>query len=78
MKYLTGTIQMLLRASLMALWQRICLPMKETQIQSLGQEDPLKKERATLSTILSWEIPLTKEPAAMASVHEVTKNSDMT
>ena len=60
MKYLTGTIEMLLQASLVALWQRICLPMKETQIRSLGQEDPLKKERATFSIILAWEIPWTK------------------
>ena len=30
---------------------------KETQVQSLGQEDPLKKEMATDSSILAWEIP---------------------
>ena len=31
--------------------------MQETQVQSLSQEDPLEKERATHSSILPWEIP---------------------
>ena len=31
----------------MVQWQGICLPMHETQVQSLGQEDPLEKEMAT-------------------------------
>ena len=31
--------------------------MQETQVQSLGQEDPLEKERATHSSILAWRIP---------------------
>ena len=30
--------------------------MQEVQIWSLGQEDPLEKERATHSSVLSWEI----------------------
>ena len=30
--------------------------MQEVQIWSLGQEDPLEKERATYSSVLSWEI----------------------
>ena len=30
--------------------------LQETQIQSLGQEDPLEKELATLSSILAWEV----------------------
>ena len=34
--------------------------MKETQVQSLGQEDPLEKEMATHSSILAWEIPWTE------------------
>ena len=33
-----------------------------TQIQSLGQEDPLEEERATHSSILAWKIPWTEEP----------------
>ena len=31
--------------------------MQETQVQSLGQEDPLEKEMATHSSSLTWEIP---------------------
>ena len=30
---------------------------QETQVQSLGWEDPLEKEMATHSSILAWEIP---------------------
>ena len=30
--------------------------MQETQVQSLGQEDPLEKEMVTHSTIFAWEI----------------------
>ena len=33
----------------------------ETQVQPLGQEDPLEKEMATQSSILAWEIPWTDE-----------------
>ena len=35
--------------------------MQETQVRSLGQEDPLKEEMATHSSILAWEIPQTEE-----------------
>ena len=34
--------------------------MQETQVQSLGQEDPLEKESATHSSILTWRIPWTR------------------
>ena len=37
--------------------------MQETWVQSLGQEDPLKKEMATHSNILTLEIPWTEELA---------------
>ena len=36
--------------------------MRETQVRSLGQEDPLEKEIATHSSILAWEMPWTEEP----------------
>ena len=36
--------------------------MQKTQVQSLGQEDPLEKEMATHSSILSWRIPWTEVP----------------
>ena len=42
--------------------------MQETQVPSLGQEDPLEKEMATHSGILAWEIPRTKEPGGLQSV----------
>ena len=50
--------------------------MQETWVQSLGQEDPLKKEVATRSRILAWEIPWTEEPGGL--VHEVAKELEMT
>ena len=34
-------------------------------VQSLGWEDPLEKERATLSSILAWEIPWPEEPGGL-------------
>jgi len=36
--------------------------MQETQVQSLGQEELLKKEMATYSSILAWRIPWREEP----------------
>ena len=41
------------------------LPMQETQVRSLGQEDPLEKEMATLSSILAWEISWMEEPGGL-------------
>ena len=37
--------------------------MQETQIRSLGQEDPLEKGIATHSSFLTWKIPLTEDLA---------------
>ena len=42
--------------------------MQETQVQSLGQEDPLEKEMATHSSILVWKIPWTEEPGGLQSM----------
>ena len=36
--------------------------MQETQVWSLGWEDPLEKEMATHSSILAWRIPWTEKP----------------
>ena len=41
--------------------------MRETQVQSLGQEDPLEKGMATPSSILTWRIPWTEEPGGIQS-----------
>ena len=46
--------------------------MQETQIQSLGQEDPLEKEMATHSSILAQKIPWMEEPSRLQSM--VTKS----
>ena len=42
--------------------------MQETQVQSLGQEDPLEKGMATHSSILAWRIPWTEEPDRLQSM----------
>ena len=42
--------------------------MQETQVQSLGQEDPLEKGMATHSNILAWRILWTEEPGGLQSV----------
>ena len=39
--------------------------IQETQVQSLGQEDPLEKGMATHSSILTWRIPWTEEPGRL-------------
>ena len=62
-----------------SIWQRIWtslvahevknLPtMWETQVQSLGKEDPLEKGMATHSSILAWRIPWTEEPGGLQSM----------
>ena len=42
--------------------------MQKTWVQSLGQEDPLEKEVATHSSILTWRIPWTEEPDGLQSM----------
>ena len=45
------------------------LPAKwETQVLSLGQEDPLDKEMATHSNILAWRFPWAEEPGRLQSM----------
>ena len=41
---------------------------QETQIRSLGREDPLEKEVATHSITLAWKIPGTEEPGRLQSM----------
>ena len=43
------------------------LPMGETQVQSLGQEDHLEEEKGTHYSILAWRIPWTEEPGRLQS-----------
>ena len=49
---------------------------QETQVQSLGQQDPLEKRMATHSSILAWRIPWIEEPVGYSPVD--CKESDMT
>ena len=42
--------------------------MQETQVQSLGWEDPLEKEMSTHSSIFAWRIPWTEEPGRLQSI----------
>ena len=51
-----------LRASLGAQMVKNLSAVQETRIRSLGGEDPLEKEMAAHSSILTWRIPWTEEP----------------
>ena len=42
--------------------------LQETQVRSLGQEDPLEKGMATHSSILAWRIPWIEEPGGVQSM----------
>ena len=42
--------------------------MRETQVQSLGREDPLEKEMAIHSSTIAWKIPWTEEPGRLQSM----------
>ena len=66
----------LLEASIICSWASLVAQMvknlpavQETQVQSLGWEDPMEKEMATYSSILAWIIPWTwtKEPGKLQS-----------
>ena len=47
--------------------------MQETQVRSVGWEDPLEKEMATQSRTLDWKIPWTEEPGS-PTVQAVAKS----
>ena len=55
-------------ASLVARMVKNLPAMLETQIRSLGREDPLEKGMATHSSILAWRIPWTEEPSGLPSM----------
>ena len=56
------------RVSLVAQMVRNPMAMWETQVRSLGLEDPLEKGMAIHSSILAWEIPWTKELGGLQSI----------
>jgi len=55
----------LILASLVAKMVNNLPAMQETQIPSLGQEDPLEEEMASHSRILAWKFPETEEPGEL-------------
>ena len=55
-------------ASLVAQTVKNLPAMPETQVQSLGEDDPLEKDMATRSSILAWRIPWTEEPSGPQSI----------
>ena len=55
-------------ASLVAQTVKNLPASQETQVQSLGWEDPLEKGMATKSTILAWRIPWIEELAGLQSM----------
>ena len=50
--------------------------MQETQVRSLGREDPLEENMVTHSSILAWRIPRIEEPGRPQSIE--SQESDMT
>ena len=50
--------------------------MQDTQVRSLGWEDPPEKEIATHSSILAWTIPWTEEPGGLQSMGSQTVGND--
>ena len=67
-------------ASLVAQRLKRLPPMWETQVRSLGWEDPLEKEMATHSSILAWRTPWTEKPSRLQSTgwQSQTRLSDFT
>ena len=55
-------------ASLIAQMVKNLPAMQETQVQSLGQEDPLEKGMATYSSIFAWRSIPTEEPGGLQSI----------
>ena len=66
MKYYSA--KPILGASLVAQRAKRLLALWETWVQSLGQEDPLKKKMATHSSILAWKIPWTEKLGRLQSM----------
>ena len=56
---------LIFKTSLVAQLVKNLLEMQGMQVQSLGGKDPFKKEMATHSSILAWEIPWTEELARL-------------
>ena len=59
---------MLTQISLVAQLVKNLPAMQETQVQSLGGEDPVEKGMETHSSILAWRIPWTEELDGLQSM----------
>ena len=62
------TVFIVIRTSLVAQMVKCLSTMRETQVQSLGWEDPLEKEMAIHSSTIAWKIPWTEEPGKVQSM----------
>ena len=71
------------QSSALPSWASLAAPMvknlpvmQETQVRSLGREDPLEKGMATHSSILGWRIPWIEKPGGLQSMvsHKVGHN----
>ena len=51
--------------------------MQDTQVLSLGWEDPLEKETATNASILAWEIPQTEKPVELQFIGSQRVGDDL-
>ena len=51
--------------------------MQETQVQSLGWEDPLEEKMATHQSIFVWEIPWSEEPGTLQSMRSKRVGHDL-
>ena len=60
------------KSSLVAQMVKNLPVLQETQVRSLGQEDPLEKGMATHSSILAWRIPWTEESGKLQSMGSLT------
>jgi len=56
------------QASLVAQTVKNLPAMQQTQVRSLGQEDPPENGVATPSNILAWRVPWTEEPSGLQSM----------
>ena len=66
-KELAAKLVISYRASLSTQMIKTLTAKQKTQVQSLGQKDPLEKGMATHSSILAWRIPQTEEPGGLQS-----------
>ena len=66
----------LVRVSLVAKMVKNLPAIQETQVRSLGQEDPLEKGVTTHSSIHAWEVPWTDEPGGLQSMGSMRVRHD--